>query len=394
MWFYGYNWNLAENLMPYTKVRIWGEDMPYYYRMGVIGHNNEQDKAWSILGPHNYIMARLGWDVDLDWRQLLREYCERAFGDGAEPMVQYYLLLDKTQTHAGVESGAYPSVPLVLDRRFVSEEKKLLRKARSAAKTQVHKRNVDWFGQSVFMLEHFHDVRDAVARGEYAAAMKHYDAMMAHWQKYLDANPNLVSRYGHRYVETWCLKPFLEMARKYTTGEYALLHQLPEALPTQFDPENMGQLMGMHEPAMLEKKLRRTHTYGSTWDAQGLGPYRDGGVWYYDRFKLESWKEGEVVGLVIGAVEDTVHVWVNGQYIGMGRGYFTPFAFDLTAHAKAGQENVLTLQVIRRGRLNEAGLGGLIYPSFVFTGPQLEKVAPAVEPMRRILPGGGRGEKE
>jgi hypothetical protein len=390
MWFYGYNWNLAENLFPYTKVRIWGEDLPYYHRMGVSGHNNEQDKAWSILGPHNYIMARMSWDVSLDWRELLREYCRKAFGGAAERMTDYYLLLDDTQTRAGVESGAYPSVPLVLDRAFVRDAKKLLKKAKSAAKTQVHKRNVDWFGQSVFMLEHFHNLRDAAADGKFATAMEHYDTMMAHWQTYLDANPNLVSRYGHRYVDKWCLKPYLKMAHTYSTDDYRLVHQLPEALPTQFDPENMGQLMGMYEPGMLEKDLKHTRTYGSTWDAQGLGPYRDGGVWYYDRFSLKKRDAGEGVGLVIGGVEDTVHVWINGEYIGMGRGYFKPFAFDLTAHAKVGPENVIALQVIRRGNLNEAGLGGLLYPSFVFTGPQLEKVAPAVAPMQRVLPGGAR----
>jgi hypothetical protein len=50
----------------------------------------------------------------------------------------------------------------------------------------------------------------------------------------------------------------------------------------------------------------------------------------------------------------------------------------------------VALQVIRHGKLNELSTGGLMYPSFVFTGPRLERVAPAVEPMQRILPGGSR----
>ena len=394
MWFYGYNWNLAENLLPYTKVRIWGEDLPYYHKMGVIGHNNEQDKGWSILGPHNYIMARLGWDIDADWRDLLDEYCQAAFGDGAEAMVKYYLLLDDRQTNAGVESGAFPSVPLVLGRDFIEEARALFAEATAATNNDIHKRNIDWFGQSVGMLAAFHDIRDAMAEGDYVAARAHYDAMMAIWQKYHDANSNLVSRYGFRYVDRWCLKPALDLMETHSTGDYQLIHQLPDELPTMLDPEDMGQLMGFDQPGMLQKDLMKTKTYSSTWDHQGLGAYRDGGVWYYDRFTVDKWNDGEGIGLAVGAVEDTIHVWVNGKYIGMGRGYMKPFVFDLTEHTTPGEENVIAMQVIRRTYLNEAGLGGMIYPSFVFKGPQLDKVAPAIEPMRRILPGGSRGELE
>jgi len=84
-----------------------------------------------------------------------------------------------------------------------------------------------------------------------------------------------------------------------------------------------------------------------------------------------------------------VHVWINGAYLGNGRGFPRPFVFDLTAHAQPGKENLIALQVIRRSMVNEVWLGGLVYPSFVFAGPQLEQVAPRREPLERVLPGGG-----
>jgi len=391
MWFYGYNWNLAENLMPYSKLLIWGEDLPYYHKMGVMGHNNEQDKAWSILGPHNYLMARQGWDIDLDWRDVLKEYCQKAFGAGAPHMEQYYLNLVETQRTAGHEAGAVHAIPLVLTRDFVKQSKALLAKASAAAKTQRDKNMVEYFGQAVFMLEMFHDYRDATHAFDFVAANKHMQRMKDHWQKYYDVNTNLVSRYGHRYYFKWMYPKFNEFGLKYSTDPYKIVYKFPDELPTILDPEDMGALMGFYEPAINDDHRMKTKTYSSTWDAQGLGPYRDGGVWYRVRFPIDKSLDGKPVGLMIGSVEDTAHVWINGEYVGVGKGYIRPFLFDLTGHVKYGSENLIAIQVIRRSPLNEAGLGGMLFPSFVFTGPQLEKKAPAVEPLKRVLPGAGGG---
>ncbi len=392
MWYYGYNWNLAENMFPYTRVRHFGEELPYYARIGVLGHNNEQDKAWSILGPHNYILARLGWDTTLDWRDLLREYCDVAFGAGADAMFRYYLMLDETQSHAGIESGAYPSVPLVLDRAFLSRAEALLAEARSAAETDTHRRNVEWFGQSVTALTIYHDLIDALSEGAFSEAGDRYDDLMAHWRTQLDADPNLVSRYAELYLKHWCLKPFLDLARTYSSDPYAVLHQLPEALPTRLDPDNAGQRMGFQLPAQAADKYRKTRTYRSTWDAQGLGEYRDGGVWYYHTFDGVTPADGQGVGLLIGGVEDVVHVFLNGRYVGTGRGYLTPFVFDLTDDLHHEAANFLAIQVVRENPINELGLGGLLQTSFVFAGPRLESKAPAEENAPRVLPGGSRDE--
>ncbi|MHB0938677.1 MAG: DUF4838 domain-containing protein [Armatimonadota bacterium] len=389
MGFYGYNWNLAENLMPYSKMKIWGQDLPYYHRMGVIGHNNEQDKAWSILGPHNYLMARQGWNIDLDWRDVLKDYCRLAFGDGAPFMEQYYLLLIDTQESAGQEAGSYGATHLIFDQAFIKRSRALFRKASAAAKTPDHKRNVDYFSQPVTALEIYLQYRQAVTSYDFAKGKARYDAMVAHWDAYLAKNPNLVSRYGRRYLD-WLFKPYVEQGLKYSTGDYKIVHRIPDALPTILDPTVQGQFMGYFHPEFSDKGRMTTKTFSTTWDAQGLGAYREGAVWYRIRFDLSANLKGQGIGLYLGAVEDEVHVWCNGAYLGSGQGFISPFAFDLTAQVRPGEENVVALQVIRRGMLNEAGLGGLLYPSFVFAGPQLPQVAPRTERLQRILPGGSR----
>jgi hypothetical protein len=394
-WYYGYNWNLAENLMPYSKMKIWGQDLPYYYSMGVLGHNNEQDKGWAILGPHNYLMARMGWDIKLDWKKVLTEYCAKAFGDGGPAMEKYYLMLIEQQESAGQEAGSFHAIGLIFDRAFVAKSKALFQEAKAAAKTDIQKKRVDYFSEPVQMLELYLNYREATYKFDFVEAQKQFDGMVALWENYYKQNPNLVSKYGYRYITRWLIKPYVTQAVKYSTGDYKIVHRLPDELKTAFDPHTKGAEMGMYRPEVSDKTWLKTKTYTSTWDAQGMGPYRPGSVWYRDTFTApKELAEGQGMGLSIGAVEDTAQVWLNGEYLGMGKGFMVPFQFDLSKHIKLGQENTIAIQVIRRNLLNESGVGGLFYPSFVFVGPKLEKPAPANEPARRILPGGSFGEIE
>lgn len=391
LWYYGYNWNLAENMLPYSKMKIWGSDLPYYHSLGIKGHNNEQDKAWSILGPHNYLMARLGWDIELDWRKVLDDYCAKAFGRGGPAMAQYYLALIEAQETAGVEAGAYGTKHLIFTPAFLEKADALLKQAAAAAAdTPYHRKMVDYFSQPLTAARIYLAFREAVMRFDYAAAMEQYNAMVAQWEATDKKNPDLVSRYGRRYLD-WLFKPMAEMGLKHSTGEYRIHYRLPDALPMALDPHNAGAELGLQLPEVSDAGWIKVRTYSSSFAEQGLQFYGTGGVWYRARFDgpaADQFAEGRGVGLFIGSVEDEVRVYINGRYVGLGRGFIRPFAFDLTEHIRPGEPNVLALHVIRNSYLNEMGRGGIIYPCYVFTGPRLEKPAPDNEPLYRVLPGG------
>jgi hypothetical protein len=138
-----------------------------------------------------------------------------------------------------------------------------------------------------------------------------------------------------------------------------------------------------------------TRTFSTTWDAQGLSSMRDTATWYRIRFTLPDGLAGEPIGLFIGSVEDEARVWINGRSIGTsGRGFSVPFLFDLTDGIRYDGENLLAIQVMRNSKANEIGLGGIIRPCFLFTGPRLEMAAPQALELRRVLPGGELGEPE
>ena len=112
--------------------------------------------------------------------------------------------------------------------------------------------------------------------------------------------------------------------------------------------------------------------------------YRSGSAWYRIPFpKLDT----KVAGLFVGGVDNIVRVWCNGKYIGMGQGFAQPFTFDLTGLLNENGDNLLVIQAQRRGN-SEIGTGGIIYPCYIFTGPQLEQSAPDGKQKFRILPGG------
>jgi hypothetical protein len=50
--------------------------------------------AWGHSGLMNYLLAKLAWDPDADVDAIFHEFCEKAYGAGAEEMKQFYWLLD------------------------------------------------------------------------------------------------------------------------------------------------------------------------------------------------------------------------------------------------------------------------------------------------------------
>ena len=394
LFYRGYNWNLAENMMPYTKVRIWGEELPYYRERGMIGLNVEATKAWSVNGPSDYVFMRLAWDTSLAWRELLAEYCVKSFGDGAEAMERYLLRIVDTQHGAGQEAGSYHAFHLVYDDAFVEAGQRDLAEASRQAKEEAERRRVGHFVHGLEALKLYLAYHASTMDFDFAAAKKGYDGMLAHWQEAYDRNSDLVANETPGYLKRFILM-FVEEGLRYSSGDYRMVLKVPDELPTLFDPNVVGHRMRYQSPEINDSRFVRTRTYSMTWDAQGLTGIRSGAVWYRYRFSLADDARGQPIGLFIGGVEDEARVWINGEPVGTsGRGFSKPFVFDLTDGMRVEGENLLAIQVIRNSAANEIGLGGIIRPCFLFAGPRLESKAPKVLELRRALPGGELGEIE
>ena len=366
--FRGYNWNLADNMLPYSKARIWGEELPYYARMGVEGLNVEATKAWSINGPHDWIFMKLAWDPSQDWRALLARYCEKSYGAGAEPVRRHFLRLIERQHGAGQEAGSYHSFPLIYDRSFIAAAKADIAEAERLAAGEAERTRIAYIGLGVEALRLYLDYFDASIRFDFAEALGHYDAMHAHWRRGYELNPDIVAKEAPRHLERF-IGPFVRDAAARSTSEYRLIQALPDQLPTILDPKREGVARSWHREPFADGTAP-TRTYSSTWSAQRLKPVDS--VWYQHSFRLPQEARGKPVGLFLGGFDDEARVWMNGEEIGTsGRKFSRPAEFDLTAAIDQEGDNLLAIEIVRNVALNELGVGGLFRPSFLYTGPHI-----------------------
>lgn len=352
MLYRGYNWNLAENMMPYSKLRIWGEELVYYRDAGVEGLNVEATKAWGVNGPGDWLFMKLAWDASQDWRVLLADYCAKAFGEGAGPMRRYLLRLTETQAAAGQEAGSYHAIPLIFDQAFVAAARADLDEAERLARLPAEKERIGHFRSGVDLLELYLAYREAADRFDFKTALDRYNAMHATWRGYYDRNPDVVAREAPAYLERF-IGPFVREA-----AALPVLQPLPDKLKTAFGPGDF------QDPALDDSAWALTSTWASTWDAQRLAGQT---VWYRHRFTLTAAEAGGApLHLFLGGFDDRATVWLNGKLVGdSGRRFSAPATFDLP-DAAAG-ENLLVIRIVRDNPMNEIGIGGLVRQSFLFS---------------------------
>jgi hypothetical protein len=110
-----------------------------------------------------------------------------------------------------------------------------------------------------------------------------------------------------------------------------------------FDPQNAGE-----RARWFTRDLPATHSIlvPYSWGAplSGLPDSADIG-WYSRSITIpEKWR-GQRIFLVVGASDWRSSAWIDGVKLGDHQGGYTPFAFELTAHAKPGATQRLTLRV-------------------------------------------------
>lgn len=385
MYYRPYSWNLADGYLPFTKLKIWGEEFPYFHKLGVDGILLNLYNDWAINGPHTYLAVRMAWDPTLDWKAVLRHYCVKAFGKGADAMERHFLAMAERQSRAGQEAGCVYPYPQIYDEAFLDEMDRLFAEAGKAADTDLERTRIAYAHLPLEHLRKYFAFRKDVDTLNLPAARETYQSIIDGIHTANVQNVQIVGQQGLGFIGRFFQK-FLDTGIQYSTGDYAIVHKIPDRLKTALDRDAYGQHLNYQGPEINDEHYFTTRTFGSTWDAQGLAGYRQGAVWYRVPFTLPAGQAN--YGLFIGGVDNQVRVWCNGRFLGHARGGLTtPHVFDLTEAAEPGRENLLALQVIRVGNY-ELGTGGIMLPCFVFKGPRVERAIGENERPFRILPGG------
>ena len=83
---------------PHPYAKVFAEDIRLYRDLNLAGLCPEGIHPSPL---QEYLRGKLAWNPDLDWKELLKEFCAKMFGNAAEPMEQYYLLTEERMVEHG-----------------------------------------------------------------------------------------------------------------------------------------------------------------------------------------------------------------------------------------------------------------------------------------------------
>ena len=393
--FWHYNWNLAENTLPYTRLRIIGEDLPWEHAIGVKGFHDECIQALSFSAPHDWLQARMGWNVGLDWRKETERFCRLAYGDGAETMFAYWMTIVEKQRTQREEAGSFQGHGRAWSEAEADALLAMCVKAEGEAKAPEEKARVRVAAYCARQLVHFTAFTAAYTRYDFAAARGAVGKMVAEFDAAKDGEyPQAVNRGAIVHIRE--LERFADAALKYSTpttnGAWRIVARIPDRLKVQVNPQFNGELMNLQSPQIDDSQFPEVPTWSSTPSATGLVTLRSGELWYRAHIKTPkaALGEGEGIGLFLGGFDGTATIYVNGSKAGSAGGYSKAAVFDLTGRlAPEGGENLIAICIARRQNA-EALTGGLLYPCFLFAGPRVPSANGAEDAFKIILPGAGR----
>lgn len=154
---------------------------------------------------------------------------------------------------------------------------------------------------------------------------------------------------------------------EYPRPDWERLHWINLNGQWQFDIDHgkSGKERGYHH---AEHELSRTITVPFCPESKLSGvEYTDfmAAVWYRREFSVpETWSSGRIL-LHFGAVDYNAEVWINGVSVGMHRGGYSPFSFDITAEVSSGV-NIITVYAeddVRSGLQPRGKQSGRFYSS-------------------------------
>jgi len=110
------------------------------------------------------------------------------------------------------------------------------------------------------------------------------------------------------------------------------------------DEDQVGEQQGWMNPNFDDTSWV-TVNVPHTWNVMPEHSEYEGIGWYRRAFSIPMEAQNAHLRLMFDAVFYLARVWLNGQYLGQHEGGYTPFEFDITSLAKAGEENVIAIQV-------------------------------------------------
>lgn len=377
--FYAYNYNLADSLLPFSKV-------DYYRRLTRVLNDTgveqlawiyETIDSWAMHAPSLYLSVRVSWDSHLDVDAEMTRFYRGFYGAASGPMTDYWTRLDQayatTPCHTGSSYGMHkiwtPAL-LAASRADLDRARKLAANAREKAAVAMAEAGLR--GAELFMR-----VWNSLRGCDFAAATAAQTELAAHVKVMAGkSEPNWAHE---RYAYTQYYKRFVgsvvDAGAEILSRGGTVVVGLPDSWSFATDEKAVGKAQGWFKPEFDTHAWKVMPTMLSSWADEGLTWYQ-GEAWYRAEFELPDSAKGQELRLWFGGFDYNVDVYLNGDALGEKTGFIKPQEYTgVERSLRFGARNVLAVRVVA-GDLAEIGTGGLMMPVMLYR-PGAGQGAPA-----------------
>ncbi|MGC9318883.1 MAG: DUF4838 domain-containing protein [Armatimonadota bacterium] len=359
---YEYNPHSTFCCMPYPAPYKFADDISYLDRIGVVGYEGQSSpNIWGTYGINHYVIAKATWQGRVDARELVRDYCDHAFGAASGAMQRFYEAADRALAAAehitrGVWSWMTPEA--------MAECRRHLDAAHAAAVRDVVKarlREIEiGFHYGELGAEAYRTAQRAEREDDpelMAQAVETAEAAAQYLADEGETQPHhaaVVGKLSSVWLKRWRRELERMRAQDLPDADEAL-RTLPETWRFALDPEDVGVEERWFAPDFddggWDEISVTTH-----WEDQGYEGY-DGYAWYRVPVTLTAEELSEPLLLAFEGVDAEAWVYVGGELIGHHVGWDVPFAVELPVNwLEAGQQTLIAVRVFDTS--NKGGMYG------------------------------------
>ncbi len=376
--FYMYNYNLADSLLPLSKVDFYKRVADETNRANIeqLAWIFETIDTWSAIAPSLYLSVRLSWDSRVDVDREMERFYSGFYGAAADPMRRYWTRLDRTYAETPSHSGSSYGMHKIWTPAMLKASRADLDEAARLAADAREKDAVAMAEAGLRSAEIFMRIWNAIGRCDFAVAVQAQTELAAHC-KQMSERPD--PHWAHlRYAYDQYYRTFVgrvvDAGAKALSGGGRLAVQLPDVWKFSLDEKAVGAEQGWWKPDFNAAGWRDMATFSTCWADEGL-PWYQGEAWYRAAFTVPDEFKGKELRLWFGGFDHNVDVYLNGQRLGEKTGFVKPQEFDdIARHLRFDGPNLLAVRVAAGG-LAEIGTGGIMMPVMLYQ-PGVAPAAP------------------
>lgn len=322
----GFCWNKT---MICPRWPIIGENYRYFHSLGLTGHATQGWDDWGSSAVDNWMMIRLYWKADVDWRDVMDDYCARRFLDAGPAMRRYYAAFERRMAEIPELCGneAWGN-HLVLTPEVRAAARVALAEAESAAVDPYAKRQVAIAREIQDSTDAFCDgIEYARETADYAAAARKllpaFDIVEKSRARYSHAMNPRAGLAGDRVFEPggW-YKKYLAFDARIRKAKASLA--LPRFWKTALDTDNLATTRDrLQDPARPVDAL-------DDWDITVVPDVKYGtqkqlsAVFMRTSFDVPAGSEWTSATLYFPSlIARALQIWVNGRPISFDHGSYS-----------------------------------------------------------------------